>query len=809
MARDVAAASPSAVSATLEVYSAVLKELLPTPAKSRYTFNMRDVSKVFQGLCQCTRESLPKVDDLVKCWLHECERVFKDRLTTKQDMAWFFSLCKRNMDRHFKKAYDQVVKLEPVIFADFCDPKSASYVEIQDHRICRVIRVLRLSLGNALLVGVGGSGRKATATLATYVAQYELFQIEMFKGYGLNEWHEDMKRVLMKSGASNVNTVFLFSDTQIAKEAFLEEVSSILNTGEVPNLYANEDKIEITEKCSKGANAVGKNSPAEVFSWYVDQCRKNLHIVICMSPVGQAFRNRLRSFPSLVNCCAIDWFHEWPADALSAVANQFLSEDKDLDFDDQTRGSVVKVMVTIQQSVIELSDKYLSELKRHFYVTPTSYLELISSFLSTLKTRRQIVQKAKWRYDTGLEKINDVKEQVSALQIELNELEPVLEKAAQETGEMREKVETQQVGAMEKKALVEEEEGRANIQKAGAAEIKADCERDLGAALPAFESALEALSKLSKGDVGEVRGMKTPPAGVILTAQAMCIMFEVKPIKVAAPDGKGKVDDDWESAKKELLVDTNLISRMVNFDKDNIPEAVILKVRPLYDDPEFEPDKIKKGSLAAMGICKWVRAMVVYDKVAKEVGPKKLKLAKAEAEVAEAEATVAAKQAELKEVMDMVGDLEAQLREANEKAKELQKNQKDCAAKLQRAEKLIDGLGGEQAAWSLKSKRLGADYTNLSGDILIASGILAYLGIFTGSYRQEACGTWLQKLQDLKIPASKEFNLQTCIGDMVKVRQWVIDCLPNDALSIDNAIILDNSRRWPLMIDPRCRQTSG
>eukprot|EP00931_Biecheleriopsis_adriatica_P052316 TRINITY_DN3041_c0_g1_i3.p1 TRINITY_DN3041_c0_g1~~TRINITY_DN3041_c0_g1_i3.p1 ORF type:complete len:5045 (+),score=1273.98 TRINITY_DN3041_c0_g1_i3:2025-15137(+) len=835
MARDVAGAAPGAVTATLEVYMIVLKELLPTPAKSHYTFNMRDVSKVFQGICQCSRESLPKVDDLAKCWMHECERVFKDRLTTKQDMNWFFNVCKRNMDKHLKRAYDQTVKLEPIIFADFCDPKSSAYVEITDHEklgakvaecledynsvskirmelvlftsfiqhVCRVIRVLRLPLGNALLVGVGGSGRKATTTLATYVAQYDLFQIEMSKGYGMNEWHDDMKRMLMKSGCQDCRTTFLFSDTQIAQEAFLEEVSSILNTGEVPNLYANEDKLEITEKCSKGANAVGKNTPAEIFGWYVEQCRKNLHIVICMSPIGAAFRNRLRSFPSLVNCCTIDWFHEWPADALTAVANQFLSKDKDLEFEDNIRINVTKVMVQAQMSVFDLSEKFLQEAKRHFYVTPTSYLELISSFISTLKSRRQIVQKAKWRYDTGLDKINDAKEQVSALQIELNELEPVLEKAAQETGEMRERVEGEKAGAEEKKALVEEEEAKANVQKASAAEIKADCEKDLAAALPAYESALEALSKLSKGDVGEVRGMKTPPAGVVLTAQAMCIMFEVKPVKVAAPDGKGKVDDYWEAAKKELLVDPSLINRMVHFDKDNIPDAVITKVKPLYDDPEFEPDKIKKGSLAAMGICKWVRAMVVYDKVAKEVGPKKLKLAKAESEVAEAEATVAAKQAELKEVMDMVADLEAQLHAANEKAKELQKNQKDCAAKLARAEKLIDGLGGEQATWTAKSKRLGSDYTNLTGDILIASGILAYLGIFTGKYRTEACDSWLQKLTDLKIPASKEFSLQKCIGDEVKIRQWVIDYLPNDQLSIDNAIILDNSRRWPLMIDPQ------
>merc|ERR1712135_106749 len=94
---------------------------------------MRDVSKVFQGICQCTRESLPKVEDLCKVWVHECERVFKDRLTMKQDHQWFFNQCKRQLDKHFKRPYDQVVKLEPLLFADFVDQKSTSYMEISDH----------------------------------------------------------------------------------------------------------------------------------------------------------------------------------------------------------------------------------------------------------------------------------------------------------------------------------------------------------------------------------------------------------------------------------------------------------------------------------------------------------------------------------------------------------------------------------------------------------------------------------------------------------------------------------------------------
>jgi dynein heavy chain len=236
MARDVAGSVPALVGATLDIYNMVSKEMLPTPAKSHYTFNMRDVSKVFQGVCVCSRESLPKIDDLVRCWVHESERVFRDRLTNKPDQNWFSNKCKGLMDKHFKRAADQVYRPHPsgtgvqeLIFVDFVDPKTTAYQEVQEldrlnkkmaeclddfnqtskvkmdlvlfaafiSHICRVIRVLRLPLGNALLVGVGGSGRKSTTIMATFVADYNLFQIEITKGYGLNEWHDDMRKLLM------------------------------------------------------------------------------------------------------------------------------------------------------------------------------------------------------------------------------------------------------------------------------------------------------------------------------------------------------------------------------------------------------------------------------------------------------------------------------------------------------------------------------------------------------------------------------------------------------------------------------------
>ena len=49
------------------------------------------------------------------------------------------------------------------------------------------------------------------------------------------------------------------------------------------------------------------------------------------SPIGEVFRSRLRQFPSLVNCCTIDWFSEWPDEALQSVARSFLGELPELD----------------------------------------------------------------------------------------------------------------------------------------------------------------------------------------------------------------------------------------------------------------------------------------------------------------------------------------------------------------------------------------------------------------------------------------------------------------------------------------------
>ena len=272
----------SLVNNTIFIYKAISEKFRPTPAKSHYTYNLRDVSKVFQGIAKSSPRSIRSDVDMIKLWAHECLRVFQDRLINDQDRAKFDDLLKDVIKEKFKKEWNKVVEVEPLLFASFVPlvfpdddttkkPYSDVYCELYDRKkvkdatensladynhmhqskkmnlvlfvsaiehIVKIHRVITTEYGHGLLVGVGGSGRKSLTELATFIANYEIFSIEMSKNYDFNAWRDDMKsKLFMGCGVDQKQTVFLFSDTQITNEAFVEDINNILNNGEIPNLY--------------------------------------------------------------------------------------------------------------------------------------------------------------------------------------------------------------------------------------------------------------------------------------------------------------------------------------------------------------------------------------------------------------------------------------------------------------------------------------------------------------------------------------------------------------------------------------------
>ena len=830
------------VAATIDIYSVIIEDLRPTPTKPHYMFNLRDISKVFQGVLMCHPRKVLSNIDFVRLWVHECKRIFSDRLVDETDRQWFHNLlvkCYKGKIDEDVLSWDSVIESgQDIIYTDFmipgADPKI--YEELRDisqlqpmveeylgefnedtkqpmplvmffdalQHVTRIARVLRQPQGNALLLGVGGSGRQSLCRLATFIADIYLYQIEISKGYGIAEWRENIRDLLLKAGVENVPVVFLFSDTQVVNQMQMEDINGILNSGDVPNLYQAEHYEQIYTACK--SECVKRRIVAtklNMFAQYLNRVRSNIHIVLAFSPSGSAFRNRVRKFPSLVNCCTLDWFNEWPEEALISVAERLL-EDETVDYGEY-KDVVVYFAKLIHQSVSTYSVRFKDELGRYNYVTPTSYLGLLNSYKKLLGQKRIEVGTLHQRLKVGLDKLISTAEKVEVLQVQLRDLEPQLIKTQAEVDAMIIQIDKDKKVAAEFQKVVEAEESAASEKAATTQAIADDAQRDLDEALPALDKAVECLKNLKKGDIDEVKALGRPPAGVILTMEACCIMFEVDPEKIPDPDTPGKkINDYFSSAKKHLLNDAKgLLNNMQTYDKDNIPPAVITKIAPFYASEDFTPEKIAQASKACTAMCMWVRAMYMCHQVTLIVEPKKKQLAEAQESLDETLKILGEAQARLKENMDKINKLESEYNEANTKKEQLIHDVEECRARLDRAQKLIGGLGGERVRWTESCERLDKAFGNLIGDCLVAAGTISYAGAFTPEFRKMLVEMWQGELVKSGLPHTEGCDIQQTLADPVLIRQWNICKLPSDTHSVENGIIMSESKRYPLIIDPQ------
>ncbi|XP_038627172.1 dynein heavy chain 1, axonemal [Tachyglossus aculeatus] len=825
------------VSATIKVYSIITSQLLPTPTKSHYTFNLRDLSKVFQGMLMAEPTKIKDKVELLRLWYHESCRVFRDRLVNEDDCIWFDELMKKKMEA-WGVSFEDVVPFQPILYGDFLtlgsdtkmyelmsdiekllqvlDDFMEDYNEVSTNKmklvlfidavshICRISRILRQSLGNALLLGIGGSGRSSLTRLASHIAAYECFQIELSKNYGMTEWREDIKQILLKAGLNNKSITFLFSDTQIKNESFLEDINSILNSGDIPNLYSLDEQDQILISMRPIIQERGlQPSKANLMAAYTGRVRNNIHTVLCVSPIGEVFRARLRQFPSLVNCCTIDWFNEWPAEALESVAYSYLIELPDLETTPELTEGLVMVCVAIHQSVARKCIEYLAELARYNYVTPKSYLELLNIFSFLIEEKKQELRMEKDRMEGGLNKLLRTSEDVVKMQEELEVMRPLLEEAAEVTVTTMEQIRMDTAVAEDKRRDVQAEEQKANAKAKKAQAIADDAQKDLDEALPALTAALTSLRNLNKNDVTEVRAMQRPPPGVKLVIEAVCIMKGIKPKKLPGEKPGTKIDDYWDPGRSLLQDPGRFLDSLLKYDKDNIPDAVIRAIQPYINNEEFQPIAIAKVSKACTSICQWVRAMHRYHFVAKGVAPKRRALHEAQQDLAATQKVLDVAKQRLQEVEDGIIVLQAKYQDCVSKKNELERKCVQCEQRLERADKLISGLADEKLRWEERVENLENMINNIYGDVMVSSGFVAYLGPFTGQYRTALCELWIKELEHFNVPHSKEPTLIGTLGNAVIIRSWQLAGLPKDTVSVENGVIARYSQRWTHFIDPQ------
>ena len=305
-----------AVEASIELFTIISEGLKPTPAKPHYLFNLRDISKIFQGVNIADPKQFQKGSNKIcRLWIHETYRVMADRLLYSKDKDFLYQKVKYVLNLKLRAQIEQVMleilpkehkfddsypEMDKVIFtnllaeaADLGDreyteqpdlilirkkvemeleelnssstkrePMSISIFDFAVLQILKICRILKLDKSHGLLLGLGGSGRQTLTRLSTYMMGQQLVTLEVHKAYNQEKWREDIKRILGEASVTSKCSTLVITESQSSNVYLMQDIDSMLNLGEIPNLYEHEEFLKFYDKLKEKARREGEDKLA-------------------------------------------------------------------------------------------------------------------------------------------------------------------------------------------------------------------------------------------------------------------------------------------------------------------------------------------------------------------------------------------------------------------------------------------------------------------------------------------------------------------------------------------------------------------
>ncbi|VDQ08381.1 unnamed protein product [Trichobilharzia regenti] len=485
--------------------------------------------------------------------------------------------------------------------------------------------------------------------------------------------------------------------------------------------------------------------------YFMSRIRKNLHIVLCFSPVGEKFRQRSLYFPGLISGCTIDWFHRWPQDALLAVAEYFLG-NYEISCSPTVKKSLIGLVADVHDDVGVKCKAYFERYRRTANVTPKSYISFIAGYMKVYREQVDSVNIQINRLGSGLQKLIEAQDSIAKLSVELANKEKELEVANREAEIVLANVlqQTQAAEAVKSKVETVKDKCLAIVQSIEVE--RAIAEEKLEAARPALEEAEEALNTIKPGDISTVRKLAKPPHLIMRIMDCVLLLFKrkVDPVK-KDPERANCIKPSWGESLK-LLAASNFLNSLLNFPRDLINEETVDFIQPYLEQDDYNLETAKKVCGNVAGLCSWTLAMEKFYWINKEVIPLKDNLAKMENKLASANKDLARVEGILAEKVALLSAVREQYEEAMKRKQQLADDAETCRRRMATATTLIDGLSGEKVRWTEETRTLSEQVNKLIGDSLVGTAFLSYSGPFNQDFRNRLSTHWFRELAARQIP---------------------------------------------------------
>lgn len=302
----------------------------------------------------------------------------------------------------------------------------------------------------------------------------------------------------------------------------------MLATGEIPGLLGKEErdlfpaKVKIVyQKLEKK-----KDDPPSAWLWqyFLKRVRDNLHMVLAFSPVGSKFRERAQKFPSLFSQCSIDWFLQWPLEALVDVSKKKIS-DFSITCTKDTKAQLIEHMGQVHNMVTEVCDLYFSQFRRRVYVTPKSYLSFLEFYQKLYKQKVEGINVEEKQIIDGLYKLEDASSGVAIMKKELAVKEELVRKTSESVNELLKTLEKENEKADKKAKEVGLQTDNIAQMKRETEEQRAVAEKELEQALPFQRAAVKAADGIEQKDISEVKTNRNPKSIMKLVFDCILIVF--------------------------------------------------------------------------------------------------------------------------------------------------------------------------------------------------------------------------------------------------------------------------------------------
>lgn len=783
----------------VELFTTVKSKFVVDDYK-HYLFTPRDIT---QWAVSLLRYEAKSAQTLFEVWGYEASRIFKDRLVlgkqTKNHVRAFegILLDKMRQDLAFNESIDgffttwsathegsgppmgrvSIENLETVMKQGLI-AYEREFRELHMHLFQESIlnlavanRILSRPGGCMLLVGESGIGRRNMSLLVSHMLNLQFVSFNITREYSIKEFRRDLKVILQGAGVEGKPTSMFIEDYQLVSPEFLQLVNSLLSSGEVPGLYTSDEIEPLLVNLADEMRQIG--GYRSLYDFFVARVRQNLRIILSLDFSHPLYELNCANNPALYTRCAVVWMKQWSEESLKTVSQIELNESLQ---DISDKPEIIKLAMYIHSTVA--------------HAVLRNFIDLLQTFrkIYSLKINSQGGQSSHLK--AGLNKLKEAEKLVNELKISAEGKKKLLAVKQKEADEALKRITEAMAKAAERRQEVELLQKNLEKENVKINSRKSQVESELADIQPAVEEARKAVGNIRKENLDEIKALRMPPEPV---HDVLCTVLRLM----------GSFDTSWNSCK-EFLKGRSVIPSIMNFDPRQITPEIREDVQKLVNKnrSSFEDAVISRASLAAAGLATWVINLLKCSVIFEKVKPLEEDLFKATRNLETSQKRVMECENELGKITSLVEQLREDFSQRTSEAEKLKSELQSAESTLSSAQELLGKLSGEKLRWEGQLKELKESLDLVPRYSMLSAGFTTYLSSYSEDIRESLLKKWKAS------GGCPSYDFRKFMSTESEILKWKGEGLPEDILSTENAIVLFNSSKTPLIVDPATSATT-